>query len=274
MEDVVYLKNGSIIRGLIIEQIPNESLKIQTKDRNVFAFTFDEILKITKEIPPVENARPSKLDRGYIGISIGASHPIRDFGSKDPYNNSAAFAKAGPVLNISLAYKLHKYFGVAALLHAQTNTVDEPGKASHFGYSSPGTTETFQSNPWIIGGLLAGGYGSYPISNKLSFESRIMCGFLSMKLPDFTDKFTNPNTGDVYIIKERSNSTISFAYSLGAGLKYNVGKRMCILTNVDYMGANATFTDVTRVTNDGSSQRTFTQSFGEFNFTLGAGYRL
>ena len=28
LQDVVYLKNGSIIRGIIIEQNPNESLKI------------------------------------------------------------------------------------------------------------------------------------------------------------------------------------------------------------------------------------------------------
>jgi hypothetical protein len=48
-EDVVYLKNGSIIRGTIIEQILNTSIKIQTKDRNVFVFKYDEIEKLTKE---------------------------------------------------------------------------------------------------------------------------------------------------------------------------------------------------------------------------------
>ena len=48
-EDVVYLKNGSVIHGMIIEQVPNESIKIQTKDKNIFVFKMDEILKITKE---------------------------------------------------------------------------------------------------------------------------------------------------------------------------------------------------------------------------------
>lgn len=48
-EDVLYLKNGSIIRGVIIEQIINQSIKIQTKDRNVFVFKYEEIEKITKE---------------------------------------------------------------------------------------------------------------------------------------------------------------------------------------------------------------------------------
>jgi len=56
MEDVVYLKNGSIIRGIIIEQVPNQSIKIQTKDRNVFDFKYDEIEKMTKENLPVDNS--------------------------------------------------------------------------------------------------------------------------------------------------------------------------------------------------------------------------
>jgi hypothetical protein len=57
-EDVVYLKNGSIIHGVIIEQIPNEKVKIQS-GKNVFVYTFDEIEKIVKEEIVDEN--PSGL---------------------------------------------------------------------------------------------------------------------------------------------------------------------------------------------------------------------
>jgi len=49
IEDVVYLKNGNIIRGLIIEQIPDQSIKIQTKDNSLFVFKIEEVEKITKE---------------------------------------------------------------------------------------------------------------------------------------------------------------------------------------------------------------------------------
>ena len=34
--DAVYLKNGSVIKGTIIEQVPNVQIKIQTKDGNIF----------------------------------------------------------------------------------------------------------------------------------------------------------------------------------------------------------------------------------------------
>ena len=49
LEDVVFLKNGSIIRGIILEQVPGQTLKIQTKDKNLFVFKFEEIERITKE---------------------------------------------------------------------------------------------------------------------------------------------------------------------------------------------------------------------------------
>ena len=48
--DVVYLKNGSIIRGLIIEMNPGQALKIQTSDNSLFVYKFDEISEIKKEL--------------------------------------------------------------------------------------------------------------------------------------------------------------------------------------------------------------------------------
>lgn len=54
-EEVVYLKNGSVVRGTIIEQIPNVSIKIATRDSNLFVFKIDEIEKITKELPKTTN---------------------------------------------------------------------------------------------------------------------------------------------------------------------------------------------------------------------------
>jgi hypothetical protein len=51
-QDVVYLQNGSVIRGMVIEQVPNVSLKIQTADGSVFVYEMKDVLKITKEQKP------------------------------------------------------------------------------------------------------------------------------------------------------------------------------------------------------------------------------
>ncbi len=49
LQDVVYLKNGSVIRGIIIEQVPSESIKIQIAGGSVLVLKTDEVTKITKE---------------------------------------------------------------------------------------------------------------------------------------------------------------------------------------------------------------------------------
>lgn len=46
--DNIYLKNGSIIKGIIIEQVPGKSIKVETRDKNIFVFKEEEIEKIVK----------------------------------------------------------------------------------------------------------------------------------------------------------------------------------------------------------------------------------
>lgn len=65
--DVVHLKNGSVIRGVIIEQIPYESLKIQTPDGSLFVCEYAEIAKMTRELQ--ENPRPRfNKPKSYMGL--------------------------------------------------------------------------------------------------------------------------------------------------------------------------------------------------------------
>ncbi len=68
-QEVVHLKNGSEIRGVVIEQIPNQSLKIETADGSIFAYSMDEVAMITKEQPA-----PTRVKR------VGNS-PIRKYPS-------------------------------------------------------------------------------------------------------------------------------------------------------------------------------------------------
>ena len=51
LQDVVYLKNGSIIRGDIIEMVPGETVKIITSDGSVFVHDYADVQKFTKEQP-------------------------------------------------------------------------------------------------------------------------------------------------------------------------------------------------------------------------------
>ncbi|MBI4420743.1 MAG: hypothetical protein HY560_07950 [Gemmatimonadetes bacterium] len=57
MEDVIYLKDGSIIRGTIVEQRPGESILIRTRDGNQFRYTMAQIDRMTKEAAPAPQGR-------------------------------------------------------------------------------------------------------------------------------------------------------------------------------------------------------------------------
>lgn len=47
--DVVHLKNGTVVRGIIIEQVPGKTLKVQTTDALKVEINYSDIEKISKE---------------------------------------------------------------------------------------------------------------------------------------------------------------------------------------------------------------------------------
>lgn len=103
--EVVYLKNGSIIRGTIIEQVPNESIKIQTGDKSVFVYQMDEVEKITKELSDTkktsEKAKKSYSEYYFFGgfsskklVETGTLQ-INNYISYDYYNYEIYYKNGG-----------------------------------------------------------------------------------------------------------------------------------------------------------------------------------
>lgn len=69
-KDVVYLKNGSIIKGNIKELNPTESLKIETSDGNIFVYNLIDVERITKEDTRNKNSLSYK---GFGDITFGGT---------------------------------------------------------------------------------------------------------------------------------------------------------------------------------------------------------
>ena len=55
--DVVYLKNGDIRKGTIIENVPNDYIKVETSDGSIFTIKYLDIEKMTREAKqvPIQN---------------------------------------------------------------------------------------------------------------------------------------------------------------------------------------------------------------------------
>ena len=98
--DVVYLKNGSIIRGMVIETIPNETIKIRTSDGSIFVYSLDEVEKITKE------SFTTKLKNPYIATGIQMTTGLWVSGGGQIYNGQYLKALGFGSMHIASFYYL------------------------------------------------------------------------------------------------------------------------------------------------------------------------
>ena len=68
-KDTIYLKNGSIILGTIIEQVPGKTYKILTSDNNTFTYSVDEIEKITSNAETAPTPIATQVDAPIVLVS-------------------------------------------------------------------------------------------------------------------------------------------------------------------------------------------------------------
>lgn len=206
-QDVIYLKNGSIIRGMIIEQVPNKSIKFETADRNVFVYQMEEIEKITKEQFDKKSDFNSERRKGFIGLSIGTSIPVGDFADK-----SDGLAETGIQLNlINFGYLFSENFGISATWFGAANPLDADGY-----------------DPWSYGGIMAGPLLSFPLSEKVEWDFRPMIGYSVTTLPD---------------IGWGTEQASSFALNIGTVFRVNVGNKVSLLLSADYFSTKPEFED-------------------------------
>ena len=77
-KDVIYLKNGSVIKGSILEYAPEGDIKIRTEGDNLFVYPMQEVLRVAKEEGSMQFYSDFNKPKGYLstlefdlGIGIG-----------------------------------------------------------------------------------------------------------------------------------------------------------------------------------------------------------
>ncbi|MBI5806609.1 hypothetical protein HZA73_11315 [candidate division TA06 bacterium] len=112
-QDVVYLKNGSIIKGKIVEFIPDSGLKIQTADGSIYAYSMSEVKKIT-DGPNTKG----------VTLFAGSSIPIDEFGDGD--GSKAGMAKNGYVIGVDFSKKLSPNVAWMSSVNLSVNRPKKP----------------------------------------------------------------------------------------------------------------------------------------------------
>ncbi|MFA6806463.1 MAG: hypothetical protein WCR29_03500, partial [Bacteroidales bacterium] len=189
-KDVVYLKNGSIIKGVITEINSNVNLKINTPDGNVFVFEMKDVEKIIKEDIKTNQYQPLANAPKFIEttstqyrdptVSTFCSFLIPGIGQF--YNGQS---------QKGVAHMLWYFasYGIMYFSFSQMVTVDYYGNST---LNSGGET-------WALLGLAASlsGITSWIVSmvdaNKSSKKINRQLGFANIKLGERTNLSFSPD---------------------------------------------------------------------------------
>lgn len=188
--DVVYLRNGSIVKGIIVEQVPNQSLKIKTADGSVFVYQMADVQKIAKE----------------------AFHGRR-FG----YGN---MAREGRETQLTANKKGYKGF---VDLGFTFNTSDFDG-ASIFSIS---TTHGYQFNPHLfVGGGIAPGITTQHSNFTLPVFADVRGTFMNNHIAPFADLKVGYSVADLSGFYLAPSVGVRFAITDKLGVNASLGYEM------------------------------------------------
>lgn len=95
--DVVYLKNGSIIKGVVLEQVTGGDIKIQTADGSLFVYPSDQVIKVVKE---VVSGKSSSIGKSNAAAPVENTEQFRGWRYSPGMGIGVALAKGGSATGI------------------------------------------------------------------------------------------------------------------------------------------------------------------------------
>jgi len=115
-QDVLYLKDGRVIRGTITELVVNETVKIETQEGDFYTFKWGEVAKIKKEplhSEPKESDKSIHSKKSYAGyFSFGLNQII--FGANSTTLVAIHFVNGFHIRNSTLGIGIGVEFGIGA----------------------------------------------------------------------------------------------------------------------------------------------------------------
>jgi hypothetical protein len=222
-QDVVYLKKGGFVKGVIVEQVPHKSVKLLMNDGTLAYFKVEDIEKFSKE-RYVEPKAEKKPRNSYIGFSAGLSEPIGSYASR-----SDAAATLGMHVNlVNVGILLTPNWGLAASYYCSVNDYKT--------YTNPiytnGVITGYKWNVWAYKGALIGPMYTQPLLEKLHLDLRIMGGYTDLGL---RRKFPNASS----FFDQTSDDVTVAAIETGATLRYDFSRLFSAMVIAEYFGCNA-----------------------------------
>jgi len=205
--------------------------------------------------------------KGYVAISGGPSFPTGDFTDI----NSYAPAKTG--YNFSIMFNKTEWdnIGFSSMIFGQIIPVDVESILGVTNTLTSGTSVdvTIDADDWIFGGLMAGGYGSFPMSSSsVNIEALLMIGGLYTKFPGFTVTASSGSNSES--ASTTGSSAYSFAYMIVGGINFAANEKVCLLFDLSYLGSTPEYENLS-VTSVTINTTTVSQTVGTYNLSFGVG---
>jgi hypothetical protein len=265
-KDVIYLKNGSIIKGEIVEQVPGKQIKIRTADGNIMAYNLDEIEKITKETgeaiemtpaPAVPEEKPAaepapKIRFGIIG---GITFPVGELGATDATKDGSGFAKMGYAGGAELRVPIQQAGFWTTTGMYTINAVDEDAYKKAVGNPSGLTVET---KSWTSIVALTGLGAHIVASSVIDLYLAAQAGALFGSSPEMKAAYQGRTA------TQGSANATSFAYSVYGGALF--GNMLSV--DARYLGAKPKY-KVTIIGTNGTSTMEYEQPTALFKIIAG-----
>jgi hypothetical protein len=166
-DDIIYLKNGSMIRGTIFEQVPDSYVKIKTLEGKVQKYKFSEISKLSKADASEPEVKAKQIEKPAEPIRAEKSKPVVEERSK-PVKNTENIERKSPTTAFLFSFILPgggQYYNgeygkgaimtgaaVAGVVLILAAGYEEEFVANDYYWASYGYWET-KATPWLSVGI-------------------------------------------------------------------------------------------------------------------------
>jgi hypothetical protein len=174
------------------------------------------------------------LQRGFFGISAGASIPVLEFGSTDFSVASSGYATLGNNWRFQFSYEAFEMLGVSITYNIQQWRVNSTALASDLQAANTNVqVQQLSMEDYRLSGMFLGVF--MPLRMPYTtFELKAQVGYNTGNLPELNYRVRISN-GDIYRIQIKEVTASDPAYLIGMQLKRRLYKDLLITGYANFL---------------------------------------
>jgi opacity protein-like surface antigen len=233
---------------------------------------------------PVVTCRCQEKGRSFIGLEGGSSFPTGNWGKastatsltslEGTVDDLSGYANTGGFFSVDGALFFSKHFAIGGMFKYGSYNLHGMDSLS-YGYEQSFDVDTTRltHTEYKLWSIMPGLYYQLQIAKKLYLTARGLIGISNASTPQITVTIEDGGVFDAPVVQYSSSKT-SFAFDVGAGLRYILTKNLAIDLKGDYFYTNPDFTieNSSRVNNAGRGITEYHQPLASFNASLGIAY--